>query len=106
MFNSRRSIISALLFAAALPLHMSDADAAVAPVDTELFYNASTKVIFADVSTRAAEDGITEVAVADVAGLVAAGATIDPSAQAIIDAAAPAPDAVTATPEAVDATAA
>jgi hypothetical protein len=94
----RKSIISAL-FLAALPLHMSDADAA-APVDKELFYNSNTKVVFADVSSRAAEDGISEVAAADVAALVAAGATIDPSAQPFLDAeagnaapVAPAPDA-------------
>lgn len=106
MFNSRRSIISALLFAAALPLHMSNADAAAAPAQT-LFYNETTKVVFADVSSRAATDDVIAIAAADVPGLVANGATVDSSAQPLIDAgnavqAAPDP-AASATTSATDA---
>lgn len=96
MFKARRSIFSALLFAA-LPLHMSDADAAAAPVDQELFYNENTKIIFADASSRAPEDGVREIAAADVAALVADGAGVDPSAQPLIDA-----DAGNAAPVASD----
>lgn len=108
MLKSRLSIISALLFAA-LPLHMSDADAAAAPADQELFYNENTKVVFADLSSRAPEDGVREIQATDVAGLIAAGATVDSSADALVGNAssavapvAPAPDA-SATTSATDA---
>ncbi|AMM14233.1 hypothetical protein AX768_09135 [Burkholderia sp. PAMC 28687] len=92
MFNLRRSIISALLFAA-LPLHMSDADAAAAQPGQCLFYNETTKVVFADVSTRDAQSDVIAIAAADVPNLLAEGATVDSSAQPLIDAGNDAPAA-------------
>lgn len=102
----RKSIISALLFAAALPLAMSDADAAAAPAEVPLYVNDSTHVIFrsSDAQTDTAVRSITND---EVSALVQAGATVDSSVGDVTletpVVVASTADAVAATPDAVDA---